>query len=70
MTCTDVYVLEQDTCVTGDMWIYPSQVHPIPPPVPTGTGGGGPTGEVIWRTPYRDTEEDILAALGFFGPDI
>lgn len=37
MSCTDVYVLRQDTCTTGRLYIYPAQVHPH-------GGGGGPIG--------------------------
>jgi hypothetical protein len=76
MTCGDIYTLESPgTC--GDIWAFPSQLHPTPP---DGGGGGGvrpglrpfvhprqqPTKKVAAKKKKRvyDTEEDILAVLG------
>lgn len=70
--CTDVYVRPQ-SC--GLISIFPSQVHPGGTP---STGGGGvrpglkPFVQPTYREKkkYYDTDEDVLAALGLFGPNL
>lgn len=73
--CTDVYVRPQ-TCDL--ISIFPSQVHPFVPPVDGGGGGVHPGLRPYIHPEYRpekkkkhyDTDEDILAALGLFGPNL
>lgn len=70
MSCFDVYVLPSGCNI---IQTYPSDRHPNP----GNTGGGGVRpGLKPWINPrepdrkrvHIDTDEDILAALGLFGP--
>lgn len=53
MTCTDVYILGQDTCDTGVMYVYPPQVHPH-------GGGVRPTGPLVRRVTGRGIDPRVV----------
>jgi hypothetical protein len=66
MTCGDVYTLAAPLGC-GNVWAFPSQVHPSNP----NSGGGGVRPGLRpyihheeKRRRHLDTEEDILAVLG------
>lgn len=52
--CNDVYVLPQDTCTTGVLFLYPSQGHPH--------RAGRPHGAFVKREHHRIPPERRLGA--------
>lgn len=58
MTCFDVYTLSAPAGC-GNLWVYPSQVHPTPPP----SGHGWGISPYQKRRPDDDVEAIALALL-------